>query len=263
MAIVDMAIAGWILHALGSTVGKRGRSMQRYRSSLITIFCAFIAFVIAGLGLQKMTEYDDFTSVAHHQPVVGIPFDVVYYGSALLLLAVLVGGVPLALAVLRQTLLERRYGIAGLFAVPPIALALFVCFVLLLARANAGSPPADAGSVHANVIAFVLTAIVSTAAVAYATWQTPISSGLYRFAVWPALVATGFMVAMCAATLIAGVGLSSLAPQVMPDMFSYYVFTWWNVTILMGIASLIAIIGAVRLAPIRTRLHQPSSPSLA
>jgi hypothetical protein len=237
--------------------------MQRYRSSLITIFCAFIAFVIAGFGLQKMTEYDDFTSVAHHQLVVGIPFGVVYYSSALLLLAVLVGGVPLALAVLRQALLERRYGIASLFAVPPIALALFVAFVLLLARRRAGSPPVNAGPGHALVIAFVLAAIISTAAVAYAIWQIPVSSGLYRFAVWPALVATGFMVVMCSATLIAGVGLNAIAPQVMPDMFSYYVFTWWNVTILMGVASLIAIIGAVRLAPIRTWLHQSSSPSLA
>jgi hypothetical protein len=237
--------------------------MQRYRSSLITIFCAFIGFVIAGLGLQKMTEYDDFTSVAHHQPVIGIPFGIVYYGSALLLLAVLVGGVPLALAVLRQALLERRYRIAGLFAVPPIALALFVAFIVVFGRANVGSPPGNAGPGHALVIAFVLAAIVSTAAVAYAIWQIPVSSGLYRFAAWPALLATGFMVAMCVATLVAGVGLNALAPQVMPDMFSYYVFTWWNVTILMGIASLIAIIGAVRLAMVRTRLHQTSSPSLA
>lgn len=231
--------------------------MQRYQSSLITIFCAFIAFVIAGFGLQKMTEYDDFTSVAHHQLVVGIPFGVVYYGSALLLLAILVGGVPLALAVLRQALLERRYGIAALFAVPPIALALFVAFILLFARARAGSLPGGAGPAHALVIGFVLTAIVSTAAVAYAIGQIPVSGGLYRFAAWPALVATGFMVVMCAATLIAGVGLNAFAPQVMPDMFSYYFFNWWNVTIIMGVASLIAIIGAVRLAPVRTRLRQP------
>jgi len=237
--------------------------MQPYRSSLITIFCAYVAFVIAGIGLQKMTEYDDFTSVAHHQLVVGVPFGVLYYGSAVLLLAVLVGGVPLALAVLRQALLERHYGIASLFAVPAVALALFIGFVVLLARANAGSPPGDAGTVHVIVAAFVLTAMVSTAAVALAIWRTPVASGLYRFAVWPALVATGFMVVMCAATLIAGVGLNSLAPQVMPDMFSYYVFTWWNVTILMGIASLIAVIGAVRLARVRRLLHQPSSPSLA
>jgi hypothetical protein len=85
---------------------------------------------------------------------------------------------------------------------------------------------------------------------------------LYRFAVWPALVTTGFMVLLCGATLIAGVGLNALAPQVMPDMFSYHVFTWWNVTILMGIASLIAVIGAVRLARVRTGLRQPSSPAL-
>jgi hypothetical protein len=237
--------------------------MQRYRSSLITIFCAFVAFAIAGIGLQKMTEYDDFTNVAHHQLVVGIPFRVVYYGSALLLLVVLVGGMPLALAVARQALRERRYGIASLFAVPPVALALFIGFVIALARAKAGSPPGDPGTVHVIVAAFVLTAMVSTGAVALAIWRTPVSTGLYRFAVWPALVATGFMVVMSAATLIAGLGLRSLAPEVMPDMFSYYVFTWWNVTILMGIASLIAVIGAVRLAQVTTRLHQPSSPSLA
>jgi hypothetical protein len=201
--------------------------------------------------------------VAHHQPVVGIPFGVVYYGSAFLLLAVLIGGVPLGLAVLRQSFLQRRYGIASLFAVPPVALALLVVFVALLTGSRAASPSGNAGTIHIVVIASVLTAIVSTAAVAYAIWQTPVSSSLYSFAVWPALVATGFMVVMSAATLIAGVGLNAIAPQVMPDMFSYYVFTWWNVTIIMGVASLLAIFGAVRLALARNRPSQPSSPSLA
>jgi hypothetical protein len=79
-------------------------AMQRQRSALITIFCGWVAFVIAGLGLQKMTEYDDFQSVVAHQLSVGLPFRVVYIGSAVSLLAVLLGGVPLAAAAQRQAL---------------------------------------------------------------------------------------------------------------------------------------------------------------
>ena len=231
--------------------------MRRNLSSLITIFCAYIVFVIAGLGLQKMTEYDDFTSLAHHQLAVGIPYAIVYYGSALSLLAVLLGGVPLALAVLRQALAERRWLIAGLFAVPPVALALFVGFAITLTGRTPKATPT--GSAHAFVIAFVIAAIASTVAIASAVWQIRVNEAYYRFAVWPALVTTGFMAIMCVATLIAGLSLNATAPNIMADMFSYSVFTWWNVTILMAIATLIAVIGAVRVQNPRSQ----AAPSLA
>ncbi len=235
--------------------------MRRNLSSLITIFCAYIAFVIAGLGLQKMTEYDDFTSLARHQLAVGIPYAIVYYGSALSLLAVLVGGVPLGLAVLRHALKQRRWGIAGLFLIPPVALALVAGFVVVASRVSAKAAPGGTGSAHALVIVFLLAAIASAAAVAFAVWQVRVDEAYYRLAVRAALVTTGIMAILSAATLIAGLSLNATAPNVMVDMFSYYIFTWWNVTIIMALATLVAIIGAVRL-----RSQNPcaqSSPSLA
>jgi hypothetical protein len=221
-------------------------AMPRLRSALLTIFCAWVAFVIAGLGLQKMTEYDDFQSVAAHQLTVGLPFKVVYVGAAVSLLAVLIGGVPLAAAALRQALADRRFAIAALFAVPPLALALFVGFIILYTRDLPQS--AASGHIHVVVGAFVVAAILSTAAVCYAVSATsPEISAVIGFAKWPAAITAATMVLMGAATIIVALRLNAVAPGVVGDMTSYYTFTLLNVTVLMALAAIVAAIGAARL----------------
>jgi hypothetical protein len=52
---------------------------------------------------------------------------------------------------------------------------------------------------------------------------------------------------MCTATIIVGLRLNAVAPQVIPDMTSYYTFTLLNVTILMALATIVAAAGATRL----------------
>jgi hypothetical protein len=232
-------------------------AMQRQRNALLTIFCAYITFVIAGLGLQKMTEYDDFQSVAAHQLTIGLPFKIVFFGSAVSLLAVLIGGVPLAAAALRQALGERRFGIAALFAVPPVALALFVGFSILYARNVAKSAASD--HIHVVVGAFVAAAILSTAAVCFGiSAASRGTSALLAFARWPAVITTTTMLIMCIATIVVALRLNAVAPGVVGDMTSYYTFTLLNVTILMILASIVAAVGAARLL---TRQTEP--PALA
>ncbi len=41
------------------------------RRSLLTIFCAYIGFILAGWAFQKMTEYDDFVDAARTHSIVG------------------------------------------------------------------------------------------------------------------------------------------------------------------------------------------------
>ena len=232
-------------------------AMQRQRNALLTIFSAYIAFVIAGLGLQKMTEYDDFQSVAARVLTVGLPFKIVYVGSAVSLLAVLIGGLPLAAAALRQALADRRFGIAALFAVPPIALALLVGFIILYTR----NIPTSAASNHIHVVvgAFVAAAILSTTAVCYgisATYRG--TSALLNFARWPAAIAAATMLIMGAATVVVALSLNAAAPGVVSDMTSYYTFTLLNVTILMALAAVVAAIGGALLF-----IGRRSAPALA
>jgi hypothetical protein len=256
--IADLVRGGVAEHC--HMVGYRWKgilAMQRQRNALLTIFCGYIAFVIAGLGLQKMTEYNDFQSIAAHQLAIGLPFKLVYFGSAVSLLAVLIGGVPLAAAALRQALADRRFGIAALFAVPPVALALFVGFIILYTRNVAKSATSD--HIHVVVAAFVAAAILSTAAVCFGISATTRgTSALLGFARWPAVITATTMVIMCIATIVVALRLNAVAPGVVPDMTSYYTFTLLNVTILMILATIVAAVGAVRLMT-----RQPQTPALA
>src|SRR5207244_4651674 len=78
--------------------------LRTLRQSLLTVFCAYIGFVLAGMGFQKMTEYDDFVDAAHTHALVGTTYTLVIVGAAVALLAILVGGLPIAFAVVKEAL---------------------------------------------------------------------------------------------------------------------------------------------------------------
>src|SRR5260221_864309 len=80
-------------------LARRGRArVNRVRMSEIAVFCAYIGFVFAGMGFQKMTEYDDFMDAARTHADIGAAYTAVVVGAAVALLAVFSGGVPFALA---------------------------------------------------------------------------------------------------------------------------------------------------------------------
>src|SRR5262249_54496043 len=87
----------------------------------ITVFCAWIAFVVAGLAFQKVSEYDDFLNAAHSHPVIGASYLAIEVGAVVALLSVLAGGIPLALSALRHALAARRGDVLLLFGVPVLA----------------------------------------------------------------------------------------------------------------------------------------------
>jgi hypothetical protein len=80
------------------------------RRSLLTIFCASIGFLLAGLGFQKMNEYDDFLRAAQTYSLVGLSYHLVGIGTVVLFLAVLGGGLPIASAIVESSLVRKRYG---------------------------------------------------------------------------------------------------------------------------------------------------------
>jgi hypothetical protein len=62
------------------------------------------------------------------------------------------------------------------------------------------------------VAVFLLAAIASTAAVSAAVSRVEVAGGLFRFALWPAAVATLAMAVVLAATVAWGVAMSVQAP---------------------------------------------------
>src|SRR5262249_5445837 len=127
-------------------LARRGRTrVSRVRMSEIAVFCAYIGFVLAGMGFQKMTEYDDFMDAARSHADIGVSYTTVMVGSGVALLAVLAGGVPLALAALGHALVAKRWDIPLLFGVPVLALAVLLGYVVLagqLVGSHPGGPSA-------------------------------------------------------------------------------------------------------------------------
>ena len=74
----------------------------RLRAVALTVFCAYIGFVLAGLTFYLMVDDSPFVPLMGTYLELGAAWLVVAGGSAIALLAVVVGGLPIGLTILRQ-----------------------------------------------------------------------------------------------------------------------------------------------------------------
>ncbi len=219
------------------------------RRSLIIVFCAYIGFVVAGMGFQKMTEYSDFMDAARMHSSIGISYYTIIVGAVVALLAILVGGLPLAFAVVKETLSTKRVGRLLLLGVPFLALAVLFGMTGLVSHSVVSHlPRLFAGITFFGT--FLLMAIVSTASVSVAVARSTISARLLRFAVLPSVIATAAMMLMLGATIFWGFSLQSEAPQLFAGndgiMASSTSGTWLSIIVIMAISTLVAGVSLVR-----------------
>jgi len=200
---------------------KGSSHMVQYRRSASLIFGAFIAFVIAGIGFQKSGEYIMQTSLPDTYPLLAISYNAMMGGAVVALLAVLVGGVPIALAALRYAIAHRRGDILARFAVPPVALLVIIAGGFIVISYNIGGnaaatihTPARFAAIGGLAVLFILGAVASTYAVLDAIARAEISEGLLRFALIPGVVATIAMVVMVLAHLLWSFTLWQNAPDI-------------------------------------------------
>ncbi len=238
--------------------GRILRMLHQPRRSVITVFIAYIAFVLAGINYNGMIE-DELRTLNPAHPAVAAAYNVVYWASAVSLLAVLAGGLPIGLAVARRALAQRRWDILALLAVPPLALLIWVGWTELLLNViapNAGAqstPRSTAGLFFFSWVGlFVLAAIVSTAAVSIAVSRSEAPPRLYRFALGPAAVAVLTMVVMFGAVLAWGLLIRSEVPdylnaQIGPRPYAFPLLAGWVVDlVVMALATLVAGAALVR-----------------
>jgi hypothetical protein len=199
---------------VSETSGGRLLMVARLRGSVLVVLWAWALLVVAGVGFQKMSEYDDFVRAARENAVVGVAFDAVVGGAVLALAAVLIGGAPIGFAATRRALAEGRRDVPLLLSVPPLSLAAFVGYVLVLTKII--YPALGTLAVHdaVNVAlflsvagAFLVAAVVSVAAVSAAVGRSGVGERHFRFALASAAVAAVAMVAVPAGTVIWGVAL--------------------------------------------------------
>lgn len=243
------------IHPLDET-GRILAMLNRPRRTAITVFCAYIGFVVAGLSFNQMVE-DDINHLSTAHPDIGLTYHVVMAGAVVALLAVLVGGLPIALASARQALAAKRSDILLLYLVPPIALALWLAWTWTIlnviapnhATATAQSTPTL--WVFVSWIAlFALAAVASTLAVAVAIARSQINPRLFRFSLWPATVATLAMLAMLGGVIAWGLTTRADDPAYFATAFGVWKLdltrSWLAHVAAMALLTLIAIVALIR-----------------
>src|SRR5690348_16325664 len=125
---LDLVLGALDAHLHGDLLPRRLVSMtHRIRSSEIAIFCAFVLFCIAWLPLSLVRDplpiWQD--AVAAH-PELLIALTLLGIAAPIATLAILVGGVPLVVSALAQSITARRWWLLALFAVPILAVAALV-----------------------------------------------------------------------------------------------------------------------------------------
>lgn len=234
------------------------------RRSVLTIFCAYVGIILAGIAFQKMTEYSDFHEAASTYTVVGLAFNLVVIFAVVALLAVLIGGLPVAVAVMRSALARKRYSSLFLLIVPVLAFFVFMGTTLLLDALTRPSGAESTGQIflHRGFFfgMFLAAAIVSPAALCVAVVRSEIPEKLLRFTLLAFALGTFSMVVILVATVIWGFGLHSLDPQLFASnegiVGTSTIGTWLGIIIAMAIAVGIAFVALIRGFSARSMLRR-------
>jgi hypothetical protein len=215
------------------------------RRSVLTIFCAYVGIILSGMALQKLTEYDDFQEVARTYPLVGLSFNLVVLAAMVALFAVLIGGLPVAAAVVRSALARKRYSSLFLLLVPVVAFFVFLGVTLVLERLHGSGP--HVGLFFGTLIA---AALVSPAALCLAVVRSEISEKLLRFTLRAFAVGTLSMVVILVATITWGLILHAVDPQLFASnegvVRTSTTGTWLGIVIAMTAATGVALLALIR-----------------
>jgi hypothetical protein len=191
--------------------------LNKLRTTLLIVFAAYIGFIVAGFSLVGLADDSPMVPLMKTKPTLAAAWTTIQVGSVVALLAVVIGGLPLALTVLRRALAPNRGGQGpgrggqgpgrggqgpgrgglGLLLVPVfafLALALYVSFMGVIASSWIHIPgvlpsvqpdnfPAGNRLLLAGLmLVFVLGAIASTLAVWKVVSRTDVEQETFQAA---------------------------------------------------------------------------------
>ncbi len=198
------------------------RSMNmnnKLRTAILMVFAAYIAFIVAGMSVYGFADDSPFIPMMKTNAGLYVAWTTIQVGAVVALLAVLIGGAPLAWTIVRRAFTSRRQDLR-LLLVPVyafVALAIYLGSMIYLSLRT----PILTAPFHATAHAllwglisiFILGAVASTIVV----WKVVSGSGVeegslpllgnsrsvkvYEFAIVPAVIATVAMAAMFAASI--------------------------------------------------------------
>jgi hypothetical protein len=250
--------------------------LNKLRTTILMVFASYIAFIIAGMSLVGILDDSPMVPLMQTDPAPAFAMAVIRIASVLALLAVIIGGIPLAITVIRHALASDRANIK-LLLVPVISFALLVLyfgFVFLIGTGQIqiegivqavqpnNFPLGNRLLLAGLMLIFVLGAIASTWAVWTAISHTDIEQAsfhpigrtvninLYKFAYFPAVVTSVSMAVMAIATIVWSKMVFSALPQVFLGNFGLWQTStqpWiYGIIALMVISSATAFFGIAR-----------------
>lgn len=237
---------------LRDATGGKLSMLTRLRAANVAVFCAWIVFVLTGLTLNGRLDDSPYIPLMRERADLSAAWLVIQAGAVISLLAVLAGGLPIALAVWRNSPAQRRWflipAICFLLVAAPVAFAVFLT-VTGVVHPTTTPPPWGRPTVVAYQILFVLCAVASTYAVTRAVQLGSVGAEAYRFALLPATVTVGAMALMLAATVIWGL----LAGAAVPDEFYRAPLAWFgdlnfaSWLLIVAVMALATLVGAIAL----------------
>ena len=250
--------------------------LNKIRTAILIVFAAYIGFVIAGFALVGLADDSPMIALTKSNSLMAAAWGVIQAGAGIALLAVVIGGLPLAITLIRRALSNSHRGL-GLLFVPVIAfLALFAygAFVFAVATGRihlAGVlpvvqpgpfPPGNRLLLAGILVVFVLGAIASTTAVWKLVSQTDIEQEefravrrsvtikIYDFSFWPAVATALAMLITLVATLTWGFLSFSSLPGVFSGNFGPWgtstEFWFVSIILLMTLSTIAAFLGLKR-----------------
>lgn len=229
--------------------------LQRLRRRIIIVFCAYIGFFVASMVFGILVNDSYFITAIQANSDTSITFDLIVAASIIALLAILVGGLPIAWVVFRQALATRKKD-ALLFGVPFLSLAILILVRIFLNAVDGGNTPQALSILYG--ILFLLVAIISSAAVCIAVARNDIAEHHFRFALIPATIATVAMLLVLGLLITWGVRLQGDVPYLFygPQTMGGTMNTtaqaeWIGIVIVIAVSTIITIAALIRGLPAR------------
>lgn len=278
--VVDIILGALDAHLQllnGENVNWRLMNMlNKLRTTILIVFAAYIGFIVAGMALVGLLDDSPMMPLMQADAAPALAMTIVQIGSVVALLAVVVGGLPLAITVIRRALSVDRHNLR-LLLVPVISfffIVLYFGFMFLVATGRIqitgvaqvvqpdNFPLGNRLLLAGLMLVFVLGAIASTLAVWKAISHTdveratflgmgrPLTIEIYRFAYIPAVIATLSMLVMLLGTIVWSWMVFTALPQVYagnygPWQTSTQAWMIGIITVMLS-SSVVALFGIVR-----------------
>jgi hypothetical protein len=189
---------------------------HRLRAVVLTVFCAYTAFLVATLAFLEAVHDLSLARLMHSYPQLTVPWMVLAAAAAVALAAVVIGGLPILVAVCKDAHMARRSDV-WLFAVLPLTAALLAgcnaCEELLRGPHGTLSAMLRLTFDVLFYAACVVAAALCTAAVCVPVLRSTVGVRHYRFALAPAAIVTVAMGTMLGASIVWLVQASADAPK--------------------------------------------------